>query len=247
MTRRLRSMVVYYGLRCGRKLGEGVRLEAERYARHNNGHILDDAHYHETGQLHRHTRPALVKALKRAKDAGALLVVPRFESLAGDAVFLRLLWESGVEFAACDNEHANQTTLPLLASLVMKRSQETSARAKEAWAKRRRHKSRGSLVRPDNLTQEARLRGGEKTKHNHLQAVPDGLPAQLLSLRAQGKSLRQIAAILYDQGTRSETGRPWSHTRIRRLLMHHEERRQPHTSKRGEPAAKKRRPDEMPS
>ena len=239
MTQRFRPMVVYYGLRCGRKFGEGVRLEAERYARHSNGHILDDAHYHEMGRPHRHTLPALVKALKRAKDAGGFLVVPRFEPLAGDAVFLRLLWESGVEFAACDNEHANRATLPLLASLVIKRSQETSARAKEAWAKRSRRKSHGSLVPPDNLTQEARLRGGAKTKHNHLQAVPNGLAAQLLSLRAQGKSLRQIAAILYDQGKRSETGRPWSHTRIRRLLAHYEERRRPHTARRAEPEAKK--------
>lgn len=244
MTQRFRPMVVYYGLRCGTKFGEGIRLEAERYARRSNCHILDDAHYHETGQRHRHTRPALVKALMRAQDAGALLLVPLFEPLTGDAVFLKLLWESGVEFAACDNEHANRDSLPLLASLVIKRSQEASARAKGAWAKRGRRKLRSSLLPPDNLTQEARLRGGAKTKHNHLQAVSDALLAQLLSLREQGKSLRQIAVILYDQGKRSETGRPWSHTRIRRLLAHGDELRRLRASRRAESEAKKAGPDE---
>jgi hypothetical protein len=193
-------------------------VEAERYARHNNGHILDDGHYCETGRPHRRTRPALVEALRRAKDADALVLIHQFEPLSGDAVFLGLLWESGVEFVAGDNEYANRTTLPLLASLVIKRSRETSARAEKAWAKRRRRKSLGSLGTPGNLTPEARRRGGEATRSRYGSLVSDKLHEQLLAWRAEGRSLRQIAATLYNQGHRSETGRPWSHTHIRRLL-----------------------------
>jgi hypothetical protein len=160
-----------------------------------------------------------VEAVQRAKDAEALLVIPRFEPLARDAVFLKLLWESGVEFVACDNEYASRTTLPLLASIAIKNSKEISARAKAALeTRKRRRKSLGPLGTPENLTQEARLRGGEQTKALYRTRVSDELPDQLLALRSEDKSLRQIAVILSDQGHRSKTVRPWSHTLIKRLL-----------------------------
>jgi DNA invertase Pin-like site-specific DNA recombinase len=221
MIQKFRCMVIYYGVLPSKKKRPVVPLSddravAERYEHANAGHILE--HYLEHGRAHRSTRPALFKAVQRAKEANALLVIPRFEPLARDAVFLKLLLESGVEFAACDNEHANQTTLPLLASLVIKQSHDNSTRAKAALEKRKRRKSLPPLGTPENLTQDARLRGGEQTKRFYRTLISDDLHHQLLSLRSQGKSLRQIAATLSDQGRKSNTGRPWSHTHIKRLL-----------------------------
>jgi DNA invertase Pin-like site-specific DNA recombinase len=195
------------------------RAVAERYARANDGHIVE--HYREEGRTRRSTRPKLVKALQHAKDASALLIIPRLEPLARDAVFLKLLWESGVEFIACDNEHASQTTLPLLASIVTKESRRISARTKAALEKRKCR--RGSLGTPQNLNHEARLRGAETTKNLYRTGLNDQMQAQLLRLSAEGKSLRQIAAILSDQGHKTKTGRPWSHTLVKRLLDRCEE------------------------
>jgi DNA invertase Pin-like site-specific DNA recombinase len=233
MGKRLRFMVAYYGLRST----EGFRLEAERYARHNNGHII--YHHYEVGQPHRRTRPALAKAVQQARDADALLFIPRFEALVRDAVFLKLLWESGVEFIACDNKHASRITLPLLASVVIRRSQEISTRTKAALAKRKRRKSLGPLGTLENLTQEARLRGGAATKSRYQTLVSDELHELLLALRAEGKSLRQIAAALSDRGHRSKTGRPWSHTHIKWLLARCEMVERHRAARRAEWEAKK--------
>jgi DNA invertase Pin-like site-specific DNA recombinase len=217
-------MVVYYGILPPFEKGTPVRhsddrAAVERYARDNNGHIIE--HYWEEGRTRRSTRPKLVEALRHVKNASALLIIPRFEPVARDAVFLKLLWESGVNFTACDNGHASQTTLPLLASIVARETRWIADRTKAALQKRKRR--HGSLGTPHNLTLEARLRGAESTKSLHRTSLNDEMQAQLLRLRAEGKSLRQIAAILSDQGHRTKTGRPWSHTLVKRLLDRCEE------------------------
>ena len=191
------SMVAYYGVlppfdEQAPVRHDGDRTIVERYARANNGHIIE--HYREEGRTRRSTRPQMVEALQRAKDASALLILARFEPLARDPVFLKLLWESKVEFVACDNEHANQTALPLLASIVASESRRIAARTKAAL--KRRNRRHGHLGTPDNLTHEARLRGAESTKRLHATGLNDQMQAELLRLRAEGKSLRQIAAIL---------------------------------------------------
>ena len=221
---RFQPMIAYYGILPPFDYGKAVRHSedravAERYARENAGHIIE--HYWEQGQTRRATRPTLAAALQRAKNASARLIIPRFEPLARDPVFLTLLWQSGVEFIACDNEHANQTTLPLLASIVARESHRISARTKAALAKRQRR--RGSLGTPQNLTHDARLRGAKSTRKLYGTSLNDELQAQLLRLRAEGKSLRQIAAMLADQGHKTKTGRPWSHTLVKRLLDRCEE------------------------
>jgi len=212
-------MVAYYGVLLpfeerGPRRQDGDRTIVERYARENNGHIIE--HYREEGQTRRSTRPQMAKALQRAKDASALLILARFHPLARDPVFLKLLWESKVEFVACDNEYATRTTLPLLASIVAKESRQLAVRTKAALKRRKRlHGPHGT---PDNLTHEARLRGGESTKRLHSTSLNDQLQAELLRLRAEGKSLRRIAAILSDQGHKTKTDRPWSHSLVKRLL-----------------------------
>jgi DNA invertase Pin-like site-specific DNA recombinase len=224
MPLQLRSMIVYYGVllpsEARKPMGHSEdRATAERFAREHQGHIIE--HYLEEGRTRRAMRPKLIKAIQHARVASALLVIPRFDPLGRDIVFLKLLWDSRLEFVACDNHYANQTTLPLLASLVEKESRRIAARTQMALAKRKRQRER--IGTPQNLTHEARLRGARATAALYSTRLNEKAQTELLALRAQGKSLRQIATIFNQQGYQTKTGRSWSHTVIKRLLDRHEE------------------------
>ncbi len=224
-------LIVYHGISrtTGGRLSDN-REAAEWYARENNGHIVE--HYVEHGQRCKATRPALVRAITHAKEAGAFLVVPMFNPHARDSVFLTLLWKSDVVFLACDNPHANRTTLPLLASVVVEESQKISARAKAALAKRRRRK--GRLGTPTNLTDEGRRRGAEAAHRKADRCVNDALTARLKGWRDEEKSLREIAAILNAEKGPTDAKAPWSHTRVRRLFMRIDELERAHAARRAE-------------
>jgi DNA invertase Pin-like site-specific DNA recombinase len=219
MVLRYVSVVVYYG-ECWPRRGLGVatvsgeRLTVERYAREKNYHIIEHFHEGPTGRYG--TRPELTKALRRAKKADALLIIPEFQAVARSSVFLTRLWESGVEFLAIDNPYANKTTLPLLASVVIGESKDLSVRTRAALKKRKR---RGvHLGMPTNLTEEGRRRGTEAMKEKGQASLTDHNTELLRSLRDAGKSLREIAAHFTSSGCRTKNGNPWSHTHVRRLL-----------------------------
>ena len=210
---RLQNLVAYYGR--ANYLGDH-RETAERYERQSLGHIIERywEPYSRRGSL-----PALVKALDHAKRTDAHLLITSFSSMARDPLFLKLLWDSKVEFAACDNEFANKLTLPLLASLRIREAEAASQRIKqELHNASHRVRNRRSLGTPANLKLEHRYLGGAATKRRHSTLLTEGLQALLLETHAEGKSLRQIASKLNDSEHQTKSGKPWSHTSVGRVL-----------------------------
>ena len=89
----------------------GLGLEAQTaalhaYAKSCGGRILKINTEVETGK--RANRPELEKALAHARRSGATLVIAKLDRLARNVHFLSGLMESGVDFVACDNPHANR-------------------------------------------------------------------------------------------------------------------------------------------
>ena len=79
-------------------------------------------------------------------------------------------------------------------------------------------KTRGlQLGKPESLTIEARIAGAATSK---ARAVTDIRPvaAYAGALRAQGLSLRAVAAQLDAHGFRTRQGGPWSDVQVKRLL-----------------------------
>lgn len=213
----LRSLVAYHGcVRSRRRCGLSEECHAvDTFARESQGHVLE--RYIE-GEDARRRRPALIRAISHAKRADALLVISRFNPFARDPVFLSTLLESGVEFAACDNPHANRTTLPLLACVTAEESRYISARTRSALKRRKR---RGGLGTPGNLTLEAR-EAGSATMKGRARGTAAHYGERLVALRAEGKTLREIAAVLNADGVRAQTGARLTHTHVRRMLVRYE-------------------------
>ena len=79
-------------------------------------------------------RPELVKAVARARNGNATLLIARLDRLARSvAVTMRLL-ESGVKFVACDAPFANRLTIQMLAVMAEEESRMISERTKVAIA-----------------------------------------------------------------------------------------------------------------
>ena len=60
----------------------------------------------------------LALAIAHAKRSGATLLTAKLDRLARNVHFLSGLMESGVDFIACDNPHANRLTIPILSAVA---------------------------------------------------------------------------------------------------------------------------------
>ena len=112
----------------------------------------------ETARLdHLKNRPELVRALAHARRARAVLVIARLDRLARSVFVTSQLLNSGVEFVAFDNPHANRMSIQILAVMAEHGSRMTSLRVKASIAERR---ARGEVFRSTHqLSPDARRLG----------------------------------------------------------------------------------------
>src|SRR5579863_178516 len=125
--RQTMKIIAYYRVSTKRQGRSGLGLDGQRaaveaFAKRNGGKIV--ASYTEVESGKRSDRPELAKALGHARLAKATLVVAKLDRLARNVAFLSALMEAGVDFVACDNEHANRLTIHILAAVA-----ESEARA----------------------------------------------------------------------------------------------------------------------
>jgi DNA invertase Pin-like site-specific DNA recombinase len=131
--------------------------------------------------------------------------------------------ESGVEFVACDNPHANRLTIHILAAVAEDVARSISERTKAALAA---YKARGGVLgaaRPGapRLSAEARGRGacagGAATKARAENDYTDLVPV-VVALKAEGLSLRQVAVRLNADGNTMRQDRPCNAVKVWRVL-----------------------------
>lgn len=200
---------------------EGQQRTVEAYAA-SCGCVLV-ATFVEVESGKRNDRPELAKAMAHARRVGATLLVARMDRLARNVSFVSALMESGVDFVACDNPHANRLTIHILAAVAESEAEAISQRTKAALAS---YKARGGLLgasRPEcrNLDDEARQKGTEAASEARKQAAIDSyadlLPVVLES-KAAGKTLAAIAGELNADGHTTRTGAAWSPVQVMRML-----------------------------
>jgi DNA invertase Pin-like site-specific DNA recombinase len=127
-----RTIIAYYRVSTAKQGASGLGLEAQRHAvdsylAHVNHGARRLAEFTEIESGRKRDRPQLHKALERCKLTGATLVIARLDRLSRNASFLLSLKAAGVPFVACDNPHADNFTVGLLA-LIAEREAETISR-----------------------------------------------------------------------------------------------------------------------
>ena len=228
------KFIAYYRVSTARQGRSGLGLEAqqaavESYITREAGELVAPPFIEvESGKCR--VRPELAKAIARARQQKAVLLVAKLDRLARNVAFLSSLMESRIDFRAVDNPHATKLTIHILAAVAEEEARATSIRTKAALAAA---KARGTLLgssRPDHWIGsrlEARLEGQKKATKAAAKSrvayrvIPVGeiLP-KIKQLRIEGLSLRAISKKLNGEGSFNLQGLPWTAMAVHRILQH---------------------------
>lgn len=217
------NLIAYYRVSTRKQEKSGLGLEGQQaavseFALRQCAQVLAQYTEVETGK--RADRPELAKAIAQAKRSRATLVVAKLDRLARNVAFTSALMDSGVDFLACDNPHANRLTIHILAAVAEDEARRISERTKAALAAAQRRGVKLGAARPEcrNLTEAARRKGaraaGDAVKRQADEAYVD-LRDFLTALRPTF-SYQQIADLLNGRGERTRRGKPWTDVAVLR-------------------------------
>src|SRR4249920_820972 len=129
------KFVAYFRVSTDRQGKSGLGLEAQRDSVLNyldGGRWTLIAEFTEIESGKRNDRPELEKALAACKKQKAKLVIAKLDRLSRNLAFIAALMDSGVEFIAVDNPHANKLTVHILAAVAQHEREIISARTSAA-------------------------------------------------------------------------------------------------------------------
>jgi DNA invertase Pin-like site-specific DNA recombinase len=224
------KVVTYYRVSTKQQGNSGLGIDGQRtavtqFVTNNSAKIICEYKEVESGK--RKDRPELQKALAHAKRSKATLVVAKLDRLARNVAFTSALMESGADFLACDNPHANRFTIHILAAVAEHEAKMISDRTKAAL---RELKLKGVLLGSsrkghwDGL-EERRLAGAKsgaiKAAESHRlsadEAYLDLVPI-IVTKQQEGFSLRAIAAHLNNLNQTTRTGKSWNPSQVMRVI-----------------------------
>jgi DNA invertase Pin-like site-specific DNA recombinase len=113
------KFVAYFRVSTDKQGKSGLGLEAQRKAvldYLNGGAWSLAGEFTEIESGKRNKRPELEKALTACKRHKAKLVIAKLDRLSRNLAFIATLMDSGVEFVAVDNPHANKLTIHNIAA-----------------------------------------------------------------------------------------------------------------------------------
>jgi DNA invertase Pin-like site-specific DNA recombinase len=125
----------YFRVSTDRQGKSGLGLDAQREAVMNylnGGSWTLAAEYVEIESGKHNERPQLLAALAACKKLRARLVIAKLDRLSRNLAFIAALMDSGVEFVAVDNPHANKLTIHILAAVAQHEREMISQRTKDA-------------------------------------------------------------------------------------------------------------------
>lgn len=182
--------------------GLGLEAQREAVARHLGANMpIAEFLEIESGKS-AINRPQLQAALDLCKRKKAVLVIARLDRLSRSVNFISGLLDSGVEFIACDNPHANKMTVQLLAVFAEHEREQISIRTKAAL---QAAKARGTKL--------GNPRWSESVAKARIANNPDHIATAVIEMmqqdRSKGLTLRQIADRLNSLGLRTPKGSVW--------------------------------------
>jgi DNA invertase Pin-like site-specific DNA recombinase len=226
----MKKIIAYYRVSTKRQGQSGLGLEGQQaavkaYASQNGAEIVKAYTEVESGK--RSDRPELAKALGHAKLAGATLVVAKLDRLSRNVAFLAAVMDSGADFVAVDQPHANRLTLHILSAMAEAEAKAISDRTKVALAAvKARGKQLGSAREGHWQGREERREAGRQkavaraatVRHKQAGEAYAYLMPTIRELRESGETLESIANKLNLDGHRTTRQLPFTGTMIHRLL-----------------------------
>jgi len=221
------KFIAYFRVSTARQGRSGLGLEAQReavriWATANNAQQIAEYTEIETGK--RADRPKLAEALAHCRAARATLVVAKLDRLARNVAFLSALMDSGAEFVACDQPHANRLTIHILAAVAEDEARRISQRTKDALAaRRRRGLPLGAEIPACRNLSPAVTRRSLKLAHEGAHEAAETYYAEhigpkMRDWRAAGLSLPKIAERLNAEGITTRRGKLWDAAGVLRVL-----------------------------
>lgn len=159
-----RKFVLYFRVSTTAQGISGLGLDAQRKAVRSyvkGNEVLGEFVEIETGTKKRN-RVEVQKAITLCKNQNAILLIAKLDRLSRNVAFIANLLDSGVDFIATDMPQANRLTVHLLAAIAEHEASIISSRTKASLSIAR---ERGTVLgSPQNLTQEARLKGANRKR-----------------------------------------------------------------------------------
>jgi DNA invertase Pin-like site-specific DNA recombinase len=213
----MKNYVAYYRVSTKQQGASGLGLDAQRAAVRSftkcENCII--AEYTEIESGKKDKREQLHAAIAHAKQHGATLVIAKLDRLSRNASFIFALRDSGVDFVCADMPDANTLTIGIFATLAQHEREIISQRTKAALQAK---KAQGfALGNPQNLTQEARVKGARARREQSRARNQQAAEVAAL-LREKGLSLRKIAERLNLRGFCTSNGKKFQATSVLRLL-----------------------------
>jgi DNA invertase Pin-like site-specific DNA recombinase len=217
MTAHYGKFIAYFRVSTDRQGKSGLGLDAQREAVMNylNGGrwtLVDEFTEVESGK--RNDRPELEKALTTCKKQKAKLVIAKLDRLSRNLAFIATLMDSGVEFVAVDNPHANKLTIHILAAVAQHEREIISARTSAAL---KAVKARGKQLGNPKLA-EARRQAAAARKNSADRFSANVLPVIAEIQRSGIQSLRGIARALTARGIATARGGTWTPVQVSAIL-----------------------------
>jgi DNA invertase Pin-like site-specific DNA recombinase len=217
MTAHRGKFIAYYRVSTDRQGQSGLGLEAQQKAvldYLNGGSWTLAGEFTEVESGKHADRPQLAAAFAACKKQKAKLVIAKLDRLSRNLAFIAALMDSGVEFVAADNPHANKLTIHILAAVAQHEREAISQRTKEALAAA---KVRG--VRLGNprwtetieATNTARIEAADRFAANVRPIIRE--------IQNSGiSSLRGVARALTARGIKTARGGEWSAVQVTDIL-----------------------------
>jgi DNA invertase Pin-like site-specific DNA recombinase len=208
----MRRFIAYFRVSTDRQGRSGLGLDAQREAvlRHvseNRGELIGEFCEIESGK--RNDRPQLAAAITAAKKAKAILIIAKLDRLARNVHFVSGLMESGVDFIAADNPHANKLMVHMLAAFAEHEREQISQRTKDALAAAKARGIRLGRNGAEHLAPAYRAQAVERAYQ---------LAPVLVEFRRLGMSAREIAAELIARGIPTSGGGRWHPQTVLRMM-----------------------------